>query len=236
MKISSIIIAAAVVAAVLLITGCTFISVKGGKSNDKIFDRGNGVIVEKTFDIADFSKIELNVPADVEYEVAENASMSVKIDENLLELLEVTSEGGTLTISSTSKHIKRHHKLAITLTSSALSSIICNGAVDFECNNGISAEDFSVQINGAGDIDIDGLKVTNASFQINGAADLDIENLDAGSVSVEMNGAGDTDLSGKAGTVRVAIHGAGDVDLSNLEYENLVKEIQGVGQVKAGRK
>ena len=46
---------------------------------------------------------------------------------------------------------------------------------------------------------------------------------------------GDAKLSGKAREARVAVHGAGDVDLTRLEYENLDKQVHGVGSVKTGK-
>ena len=61
--------------------------------------------------------------------------------------------------------------------------------MDFDAPEGISAEDFSLDINGAGDVEIDGLKASGARITINGAGDCDIENLDCKTLKVGINGA-----------------------------------------------
>lgn len=226
----------AIIVAGLFLTGCVFVRVKsdGFSSGKRV--AGNGVITEKTFDVTDFTKIELNVPADVEYTCGAAPSMTVKVDENLLEYITVEVKNGTLEVASTIKSFKNFKKLSIELASSSLESLESNGAIDFEAANTITAESFKLRCNGAADVDIERLDVKDAFFEINGAADLEVGLVDADSVELNVNGAGDADLSGKTKTVTVKVHGAGDVDLSELAYESLQKEVNGIGSVKTSRK
>lgn len=226
----------ALVACGLLLSGCVFVKIKDGssvKSDGKVV--GNGIITEKNFEIGDFSRIELNVPADVSYEMADRPSLSVKVDENLLEYLTVSVENGVLKIGSTLSSFRNFKKLAMTMSSSSLEKLLCNGAVDFTANGTVRADSFDLQVNGAADVDMANLDVKEASFKVNGAGDIQVNLVDAESVSLSISGAGDADLTGKAKAVKVTISGTGDVDLTRLDYESLEKKVSGVGSVKTGK-
>ncbi len=226
----------ALVACGLLLSGCVFVKIKDGgitKSGEKIV--GNGVISEKTFEVEDFSRIKLNVPADVTYSVADTPSMVVKVDENLMEYLTVSVSDGTLRIGSTGASFRNFKKLAITLSSTALERLDCDGAVDFVSEGVIRGESFKMEVNGAADVEIPDLDVKSASFEINGAGDLEVNLVDADKVSLQISGAGDADLTGRAKEVRVQVNGTGDVDLTRLQYETLDKKVNGVGSVKTAK-
>ena len=129
----------ALVACSLLLSGCVFVKIKDDGSGSSKGERvaGNGVITEKTFDVASFSNIKLSVPADVTFETAPDCAVTVKMDENLFEYLTVDVVNGVLKIGSTSPSFRKFKKLAMTITAPGLAYLECNGAVDFEALDGI---------------------------------------------------------------------------------------------------
>ena len=227
----------AIVACSLLLSGCVFVKIKDGsfpKSGQHV--AGNGVIVEKTFEVGAFSRIELGVPADVSYSKSDDCSLSVSMDENLFEYLTVSVEDGVLKLGSKGVSLRNFKKLAMSVSSPTLERLECNGAVDFVSDGPVCGEEFVMKVNGAADVDLASLEVKTARFEVNGAADLDVRVVDAESVSLSISGAGDAKLSGKTKEVEVTVSGAGDVDLSRLEYDNLSKKVSGMGTVKTGSK
>lgn len=226
-----------ILAGCLLVSGCVFVKIKdnGSGFGSGKHVAGNGVTAEKTFEVKDFSRLDLNVPADVEYTMSDTYGLTVRMDENLFEYLTVAVENGTLKIGS-SVSLRNFKKLSMKLSSPTLESLECNGAVDFESAGTLRGEDFSLLVNGAADVGIASLDVKTAAFQVNGAGDIDVNLLDAERVSLSISGAGDADLSGKAKEVKVTVNGTGDVDLSRLDYETLDKKVNGVGSVKTGNK
>ena len=227
----------ALVACSLLLSGCVFVKIKDDGSGSSKGERvaGNGVITEKTFDVASFSNIKLSVPADVTFETAPDCAVTVKMDENLFEYLTVDVVNGVLKIGSTSPSFRKFKKLAMTITAPGLAYLECNGAVDFEALDGIRGEDFKMVVNGAADVQIAELDAKNVSFEVNGTGDIDVDLVDADKVSLQISGAGDAKLSGKTEAVKVQVNGTGDVDLTRLDYVSLDKRINGVGSVKTGK-
>ena len=227
----------AILAGSLLVSGCVFIRIKDGAFTDngsKI--AGNGVITEKTFEVGDFSRFELGVPADVTYSQADGCSLSVTMDENLFEYLSVSVEDGTLKVVSKGASLRNFKKLSMTVSSPSLERLECNGAVDFEAEEVVGGEEFVMKVNGAADVNIGQLDAKSARFDVNGAADLDVRFVAAEDVTLRISGAGDAKLSGKTRDVSVTVSGAGDVDLTRLEYENLSKQVNGMGSVKTAGK
>ena len=233
MKIITIIIVAA--AACLLVTGCVFVKVKDNGHFTSGSVAGNGIITEKTFEVGDFSRVEMSVPADVTVTIAETPSVFVRVDENLMEILTVSEKDGLLKISSANKAFRNFKKLEIQLSSSSLASLKCDGAVDFNCAGPVRSESFSLECNGAADVEMENLDAKTVSFVVNGAGDIDARLSDADQVSLKISGAGDANLSGKTREVQVEVNGAGDVDLSLLEYETLNKKVNGMGSVKTAK-
>lgn len=228
----------AIVAGSLLVSGCVFVKIKdhGVTTRSGVKVAGNGVIQEKTFEVGEFSRIALNVPADVTYSKSGGCSLSVSMDENLFEYLTVSVEDGTLKVGSKGVSLRHFKKLAMTVTSPTLEQLDCNGAVDFESVGPVCGEEFVMNSNGAADVTIGKLEAKAAVFEVNGAADLDIHVEDAASVTLRISGAGDAKLSGKTQDINVTVSGAGDVDLTRLAYENLSKHISGMGSVKTPQK
>lgn len=225
----------AIVACSLLVSGCVFIKIKDTGSLTKESVKGNGIITEKTFEVGDFSRVELSVPADVTYTLSDTPSVLVRVDENLMEKITVSEENGLLTVKPTEKSFRNFKKLEIRLSSSSLASLQCDGAVDFNCAGPVRSETFSLECNGAADVEMENLDAKTVSFVVNGAGDIDARLADADQVSLKISGAGDANLSGKTREVQVEVNGAGDVDLSRLDYENLVKKVNGMGSVKTAK-
>lgn len=226
----------ALLAGAVLVSGCVFVRIKdNGSGKARVNVIGNGVIAEKDFDIADFSRIKLNVPADVTYSIASAPSMRVSLDENLMDLLTVSVDGETLTIGEAGK-LNRFKKLEIVLSSTSLERLDCNGAVDFKADGTIPGASFSMICNGAADVELPGLDVRTADFKVNGAGDIEVGLANAESVSLNISGAGDAKISGKTESVSIQINGTGDVDLTQLDYDRLDKSINGMGSVKTPRK
>ena len=105
----------------------------------------------------------------------------------------------------------------------------------FSAPTGISAPDFKVEVNGAADIDIDGLKTGSATISTNGSADIDIDGLDCSELSMEVNGAGDIVITGRAGKAKAEINGAGDIDASGLDCKDFSAQTHGLGKIKRPR-
>lgn len=210
-------------------TSCVF-TVSGSNGGEIL---GSSQEVTRTFDVAPFEVLTINVPGDVVYE-AGAPKVVIVAPEKYMEHIVVEPDGdGALVIKSDDKKIRSFKNTKIYVTSDALSSLTINGAVDMECKHGIRTDgDFNLTLNGAGDLDIAGLEAADVSIRCNGAADLSLTGLNSANLDVTINGAGDVKVTGNTGRAWLTINGAGDIDATGLEAAVIRPSVHGVGSVR----
>ena len=234
-------------AAVLVLSSCTFIKINGTPLSGKNVESAAADVLTKSFEVADFDVLTINVPADVIYEATNSAYMEVSAPSNVIDQIVLTQEDGQLKIVFRGlKHFK------IRLGSATLAELNVNGAADFNCLSGFKTGNLNVKVSGAGDLDLAKLEAENVTIRINGAGDLDMKDAKCASLDITVSGAGDVDLdridcegtlkvvvngagdaviSGKAGEADLTINGAGKVDVRNLDGPIVNSSVNGVGSI-----
>lgn len=217
----------ATVVAIAALTACTF-TVSGSNLGESA-----GETQTRTFDVAPFDVLTINIPGDVVYEAGE-PKVVIVAGEKYMEHIVVEADGeGALIIKSDDKKLRSFKNTKIYVTSDLLSELTINGAVDMTCKHGIRSNgDFALTLNGAGDLDIIGLEAADVTVRCNGAADLVLKDLKAATLDVTMNGAGDVTVAGEADRAFLTINGAGDIDARNLEAAVVRPSVHGVGSVR----
>ena len=237
-------------AALLILPSCRFVRVsdelkqqfREGFSADIEFNGDDTATGKETITASDnyitrndvtgeFHSIHCNVPGDVVYTPGDCA-ISLNGPDNVVQHIIVNNENGTLVVKTDGVTVRKLKKFTIRLSCPVLEETIFNGAVDFSAPEGITALDFNAVVNGAGDVDINGLKADKAEITVNGAGDIDITSLDCESIGVAVNGAGDAVVSGKAAAASLTISGAGDIDVSALQCPEIESKVRGIGSIK----
>ena len=240
-------------AAVLALSSCTFIKINGTPLSGKNVENAAADVLTKSFEVADFDVLTINVPADVIYEATNSAYMEVSAPSNVIDQIVLTQEDGQLKIAFRDKIVFRGLKhFKIHLGSATLAELNVNGAADFNCLSGFKTGNLNVKVSGAGDLDLAKLEAENVTIRINGAGDLDMKDAKCASLDITVSGAGDVDLdridcegtlkvvvngagdaviSGKAGEADLTINGAGKVDVRNLDGPIVNSSVNGVGSI-----
>ena len=232
-------------AALLILPSCRFIKISeevkqqikengitwsGDNAGETITASDNYITRDET--TGEFHALSCNLPGDILYTPGPCA-LSIYASDNVLEHVTVRNESGTLEIKSDLKSIRNAKNIKINVSSPVLEGLNVNGAVDFKAPQGITALDFVVTINGAGDLEIDGLKSGKAVITVNGAGDADIHKIDCDALTVAINGAGDAVLDGKvSGKADLSISGAGDIDATALKTGSIETNVRGIGMIR----
>ena len=211
------------------LTSCVF-TVSGSDGSEIA---GSSQEITRTFDVAAFENLTINIPGDVVYESGA-PKVVIVAPEKYMEHILVEADGrNSLIIKSDDKKLRSFKNTKIYVTSDFLSELTINGAVDMESKHGIRSKgNFSLTLNGAGDFDIAGLEAVNVTVRCNGAADLTVKGLDAELLDVTMNGAGDVKVAGEVDRAWLTINGAGDIDATGLEASSIRPSVNGVGSVR----
>ena len=205
-------------------------SMNGESSGERIIASDN--YITRNDVTGEFSALECNLPGDVIYTPGDCA-VSIYAPDNILDIVTVRNQNGTLEIKTNTSRIRNLKHVKINISSPVLENVVFNGAVDFNAPQGITALDFRATVNGAGDIDINGLQSSKAALIVNGAGDATISGIDCDDLQVAIAGAGDAIVSGRvSGKANLSISGAGDIDARELQCASFDSKVRGIGSVK----
>lgn len=215
-----------------------------GQGNDEVM---------KEIDLKAFTSLTVNLPADVVYTPGDSKVLIVAKSKHIDHILVRQGDDGAVVIESDDKKIRFWSGTKIYLGSKYLSELKLNGSLEFDCRGTIVSRDgFSLNLNGASDVEIFGidadwteitcngaadlelhsLKSDDVAIKVNGAGDMDLHGIRAKAVDAKINGAGDIDLEGEADTVTLSINGAGSIDASHLRAKIVRPNVKGIGSIR----
>jgi hypothetical protein len=165
----------------------------------------------RTLNVDKFSKISLDISADVYIKQGSTQKVVAEGSERLINLLETEVASGKWSIEYTERNVRSNNeKIKITITVPHLEAVKVNSSGDITGSGVFTADDFYVGINGSGDIKI---------------------NLDVQDLKLSINGSGDMFLSGKANNADLNINGSGDIKADDLKCNEADASINGSGDI-----
>ncbi|MEW6194803.1 MAG: head GIN domain-containing protein [Bacteroidota bacterium] len=199
----------------ILVTGCSFWGV-----------RGSGKLKSEARKVGDFSKVDASGAFTVNVKVGPPPSIKIQAEDNLLPLIKTYIRGNSLIID-TKKNISPRKEIKIYITTDQLDGIECSGANDIKAD-GIKSRDFSVELSGAGNIDLYG-ECEKVHAEISGAGHIDAKHLKSDHVFISVSGAASASVYASK-YLDASVSGVG-----SIEYYGDPKEtntnVSGVGSI-----
>ena len=184
---------------------------------------GEGTTVSKTYNVGNFSAIEVAGPYDVEVRTGSNPSVSARGGEKLLERTEVKVDGDKLVI-------RPEHRGGSLFSWGWKTRGTAHFVVTVPQLNGAT-------IAGSGDIRVD--KVAGPAFEgeVAGSGGIDVASLQVQQLKLSIAGSGGVKAgSGTAQNANYDIAGSGDIDAGGVQAQALKVSIAGSGGVKGNAK
>lgn len=189
--------------------------------------RGNKTMITKEIQVGDYD--ELVVGQGVEFEGSffssknsphvnysqqpGEASLKITIDENLLPLLKIRTEGNVLKIEAEQGTRISPSKLVIDTHSAQLKKLRVCSSFDFFLKSPLSGDNIEINASGASDVylekpvRIDGL----CKISLSGASDLKATDLECDRIETRSSGSSDLHLAGKANEGKYKCSGSSDI-------------------------
>ena len=198
----------AILTVALLVSGCQFQVVTG-----------SGKIATETRQVGDFSSITLAGSGDVYVTQAEEVSVRIEAEDNLICYFETVVHGDTLTISIKPEYetisLNPTKPVKFYVTTPEIDGLTLAGSGDIIAGD-IEADSFNLSLLGSGDITAEDLTIS-------------------GNVDINLAGSGDIKL-GKlsASEVTSSIAGSGNITVQTLAADQLSSTTAGSGNVRIG--
>jgi hypothetical protein len=208
MKIKLFILSTVWVLAGVLTSGCIVIDLNGC-STQRV--KGSGKVISESRQVPEFREIRLEGQGKVVVAQANQFSVEVTSDDNILPSIETAVINGQLILSHENGKNLRPTTLNYTITVKDLKGVSIAGSGDIVGNDEFNSERFYADIAGSGDITI---KVS-------------ADHLESG-----ISGSGSIHLSGSANSHDARITGSGDVDAYEMRANDSSVVITGSGNCR----
>jgi hypothetical protein len=167
---------------------------------------GSGNVVSRQIEVSAFSRLEVSASFTATVSVGDAEAVTVRIDDNLVDTLDVHVSGDTLHVGLRSGTSVTNATLEADVTVRSLSAIDVSGAAAVTLADPLTADAFSVVASGAS-------RLTGA--------------LEIGDGRMELSGASDVELSGSATTFTVTLSGASSLSAEQLTIDELEIDLSG---------
>lgn len=175
--------------------------------------RGSGNIVTENRSESGFNNIDVSGAIDVYIKQDSATSVKVEADDNILEYIQVHTDGSTLEIyTENGIRLRPSHKIKVYVSNPQYKEIQVSGASSIRCENEISSFD---------DLNID----------LSGASEGRLE-LNAPKVSVNLTGASNASIRGKTKDFEGSASGASEIRGFDLLSENAEVDASGASHIE----
>lgn len=173
---------------------------------------GEGPVRSEIRDVRDFHAVDLNVSGDVEISVADQYSVQVRTNDNLVSLLKTEVKNGRLKIYF-DENVSHSDVMEIKISGPSFDELNVAGSGNMTVMTPIQSERMDVAISGSGN-----LSMPQVTF---------------GTLECSISGSGNMEIGGTANATQVSVSGSGDVDAKKLRTNELRADIAGSGSVSA---
>jgi hypothetical protein len=179
--------------------------------------RGSGNVIVEDRDVSGFDKIAISGVGRIILTQGDQESLSIEIDDNLMEYVKTEVKGDTLEIDFTDDIVLSRGGRNVLDPSAGF--IFRISVIDLE----------AVSVSGAANIQAEKLKTDTFEINFSGAGDISIDDLNAERVDVSVSGAGDVELAGLVDNQSVSLSGVGRYQAFDLQSQDAVVIISGAG-------
>jgi hypothetical protein len=158
--------------------------------------RGNGPQGSRFLTLPAFSQIELHY--DIKANINYGTSQSVKVSgyENLLDILDLTVQGGVLKIKFSDQFYNiRNNNVVADITIPMLNKAVIHGSENIVITGFRQGNQMEALIHGSGNIELNNCAFNNALLTVHGSGDINAKGLLAREATASVYGSGHTNIS-----------------------------------------
>jgi hypothetical protein len=189
-------------------------------------EKGSGKLETRDIATGTFDSVVLDGSVDVFVAVGGTLSVKATLDDNLFDNFEAKVEDGALHLDW-KEDCRPARKSRVDISVPDLRGFTVNGAGDVDIS-GVRGGELELRIHGAGDMTVAG-KADAVEIAVSGAGDVDAADLIAKAVTVKVSGAGDANVHA-VDSLHASVSGVGDIEYTGDPQEKTTR-VSGVGSI-----
>jgi hypothetical protein len=186
--------------------------------------------ISKTSDLTGFTKVQLNTSSDINIKMGNTYSIEMVGDEERIgnTILEMKNDTLKIKHKKANFHYDNDQDMVINVVMPDIESMQINGSGDAEIE-GVDNASLDLNVNGSGDLYVNG-KSEELEISINGSGNISMSEVMGKDVEISINGSGDVELDGgTCQSLEIDIHGSGDVEAKDMKCQDVNVEVAGSG-------
>jgi hypothetical protein len=188
---------------------------------------GSGIKASETRDVPAFTGLELHGSANVIITVGKEQSVTVEVDDNLMEIITTEVKDNELVIGSEESYSTRIG-VNVTIQVPELKSVAVSGSGNATLKEA-NGQSLDVRVEGSGNAMASG-DVENLTVSTSGSGNAKLSELTAKNVSARVSGSGNVRVHATE-TLEATVNGSGDVRY--IGSPQVTKKVSGSGSVRA---
>ena len=169
---------------------------------------GSGDVATQEMDLTGFDKLDISQGFNVEVSQGDEFSVLVRVNENLVEYLQVEVVGDTLKIGLEGNQIYANATLQAEITMPTLTGLEVSGGSDAMVSG--TGDDITVDASGGSDADLAEFQVVDANIDASGGSEVIINA--SGTLNVDASGGSQVYYLGSPSMGQIDTSGGSDVD------------------------
>ncbi|SFG16332.1 GIN domain-containing protein [Prevotella sp. KH2C16] len=191
--------------------------------------------VQRRYKVGEFEKIELRAYQSVHYRQADTLSVRIVGRERAVKDIALKVENGVLKIDNTQSRrllgFSGRGQVDVYITSPDLTGVSVEGAGDVDIEGLLDTDVLDVSLRGAGDIHLENVLCDVLNVTMRGTGDIDVEKVKCQHSDILLKGVGDIDVNyDHCDRVSCRLYGVGDITLSG-NVNHLDKLLKGSGDI-----
>jgi hypothetical protein len=190
---------------------------------------GSGELETRELEFSNFTKLRVSHAFEAEVTRDDSFSVSITLDDNLFDYLDVTRIGSTLYIRLKQGRTYLRSTQRASITMPELLSLDLSGASRGSVSGFSSSDALTLDLSGASTLDIQDVKAGRTRLDASGASRV------SGSIAMadgnfDLSGASTVELTGTGGDVIIDASGASTVGLANFTVDDANVELSGASR------
>jgi hypothetical protein len=184
-----------------------------GNDVDQINLKGSGNLVEESYDLSDFDRVNASHTFDVTITPGDAFSVTVRADDNVKKYLDVQVKDNTLLLAldDENNYSLNNVTLQAAITMPQVLGVATSGASSALANGFVTGDTFEVAASGASTVQFE-VEAGEASLSASGSSTINGALVASGDVSLFASGASNITLTGSGGALTVDTSGGSEVD------------------------
>ncbi len=194
--------------------------------------QGSGKVVTETRTVDTFSNIKLSGIGDVIITQADETSVRIEAEDNLISYFETSVVGDTLTIGVKNQYLgisifpTRGVKFYVSTPNVNVVTLAGSGNI---YTGNIETTNFKASLLGSGNITNDNLVATSVEINLSGSGNVTLANVKAEKITSTIAGSGNITVAGEVNDQNAKIVGSGDYRAAELTSESATINVTGSG-------